>query len=203
MNDTSNPYATPASALQPTQAVPPVIGDYDFRIGDVISEAWAKIKGVKGILIGAFVVYSVVIQTITFILTLLFGGIGLMSEADPIAFAVGQMIASLVATAVGYPFFTGLTMIGIRRGLYLSVAYMLALPLVAERGLTPWQALETSRKAISRHWFKVFGLLLVLSLLMLVSMIPLFIGLIWTGPLFVVSMGILYRTIFGVRPLGN
>lgn len=115
MNDTSNPYATPASALQPTQAVPPVIGDYDFRIGDVISEAWAKIKGVKGILIGAFVVYSVVIQTITFILTLLFGGIGLMSEADPIAFAVGQMIASLVATAVGYPFFTGLTMIGIRR----------------------------------------------------------------------------------------
>ncbi|MFO6374032.1 hypothetical protein ACLBYN_16215, partial [Pseudomonas aeruginosa] len=56
---------------------------------------------------------------------------------------------------------------------------------------------------ISRHWFKVFGLLLVLSLLMLVSMIPLFIGLIWTGPLFVVSMGILYRTIFGVRPLGN
>ena len=51
--------------------------------------------------------------------------------------------------------------------------------------------------------FKVFGLLLVLSLLMLVSMIPLFIGLIWTGPLFVVSMGILYRTIFGVRPLGN
>ncbi|WP_204303780.1 hypothetical protein, partial [Stenotrophomonas maltophilia] len=41
--------------------------------------------------------------------------IGLMSEADPIAFAVGQMIASLVATAVGYPFFTGLTMIGIRR----------------------------------------------------------------------------------------
>ncbi|HGM8523563.1 TPA: hypothetical protein ACKQNM_005361 [Pseudomonas aeruginosa] len=233
MNDTSNPYATPASALQPTQAVPPVIGDYDFRIGDVISEAWAKIKGVKGILIGAF------------ILTLLFGGIGLMSEADPIAFAVGQMIASLVATAVGYPFFTGLTMIGIRRaadqpatfnemfnyfgmlvpllltgllmmlmvyvgfflliipGLYLSVAYMLALPLVAERGLTPWQALETSRKAISRHWFKVFGLLLVLSLLMLVSMIPLFIGLIWTGPLFVVSMGILYRTIFGVRPLGN
>ena len=88
-------------------------------------------------------------------------------------------------------------------GLYLSVAYMLALPLVAERSLTPWQALETSRKAISRHWFKVFGLLLVLSLLMLVSMIPLFIGLIWTGPLFVVSMGILYRTIFGVRPLSN
>ena len=43
MNDTSNPYATPASALQPTQAVPPVIGDYDFRIGDVISEAWASL----------------------------------------------------------------------------------------------------------------------------------------------------------------
>ncbi|MGV8783449.1 hypothetical protein ACV35H_32385, partial [Pseudomonas aeruginosa] len=88
-------------------------------------------------------------------------------------------------------------------GLYLSVAHMLALPLVAERGLTPWQALQTARTAISRHCLKVSGLLLVPSLLMLVTMIPLFIGLIWTGPLFVVSMGILYRTICGARPLGN
>lgn len=47
MNDTSNPYATPASALQPTQAVPPVIGDYDFRIGDVISEAGPRSRASK------------------------------------------------------------------------------------------------------------------------------------------------------------
>jgi len=85
-------------------------------------------------------------------------------------------------------------------GLYLAVAYLLAIPLVVERGLAPWQALETSRKAISQHWFKVFGLFLLLGLITLVSAIPLGIGLVWSIPLFVIAMGVLYRTIFGVVP---
>lgn len=77
---------------------------------------------------------------------------------------------------------------------------MLAIPLVVERGLTPWQALETSRKAITQRWFKVFGLFLLLGLITLVSAIPLGVGLVWTIPLFVIAMGVLYRTIFGVLP---
>ena len=80
---------------------------------------------------------------------------------------------------------------------------MLAIPLVVERGLSPWQALEASRKAITQHWFKVFGLFFVLMLIMLLSMIPLGIGLIWTLPLLIVTMGVLYRTIFGVLPPSN
>ena len=85
-------------------------------------------------------------------------------------------------------------------GIYLSIAYILAIPLVVERGLSPWQALETSRKAISQHWFKVFGLFLLLGIITMLSAIPLGIGLVWTIPLMVVAMGVLYRTIFGVLP---
>lgn len=88
-------------------------------------------------------------------------------------------------------------------GIYLAVAYMLAIPLVVERGLSPWQALEASRKAISQHWFKAFGLFLLLGLIVAISAIPLGIGLIWTIPLFVVAMGVLYRTIFGVLPVAR
>ncbi|MEN0106471.1 MAG: hypothetical protein AAGC84_08605 [Pseudomonas sp.] len=88
-------------------------------------------------------------------------------------------------------------------GIYLSVAYVLAIPLVVERGLSPWQALETSRKAITQHWFKVFGLLLLLGLVLVLSVIPLGIGLLWTIPLMVVAMGVLYRTIFGVRAVAT
>jgi hypothetical protein len=36
--------------------------------------------------------------------------------------------------------------------------------------------------------------------IMMISMIPLGIGLIWTVPMFIVAQGILYRTIFGVLP---
>jgi uncharacterized membrane protein len=77
---------------------------------------------------------------------------------------------------------------------------MLAIPLVIDRGLSPWQAMEASRKAITQHWFKVFGLIFTLGLMILVSAIPLGIGLIWTLPLTVICMGILYRTIFGGLP---
>jgi uncharacterized membrane protein len=82
-------------------------------------------------------------------------------------------------------------------GIYLAVAYYLALPLVVEKNLGPWAALETSRKAITRRWFAVFGLLLLLALINFIAVIPLGIGLIWSFPLTVITMGILYRNMFG------
>lgn len=85
-------------------------------------------------------------------------------------------------------------------GIYLTIAYLLAIPLVIERGLSPWQAMEASRKAISQHWFKVFGWLITLGLIILVSALPLGIGLIWSLPMTFISSGILYRIIFGVLP---
>jgi uncharacterized membrane protein len=85
-------------------------------------------------------------------------------------------------------------------GIYLAFAYTLALPLVLERGLSPWQALQASRKAISQHWFKVFGWAMLLGLIIGLSAIPPGIGLVWTMPMWMICTGILYRTIFGVLP---
>lgn len=83
-------------------------------------------------------------------------------------------------------------------GIYLSWAYVLAIPLIVDRDMSPWEALETSRKAITKKWFSVFGLFFVLGLIMVVSMLPLFIGLIWTVPMMSVAMAILYRNVFGI-----
>lgn len=245
---TANPYAAPASNLQEQ----PVGGQvltieqalarrYDFNIGDLLSESWNLVKGTKGIIIGGFLVFYVVMMIATFILGAVVGIFSALSESM-MAAIIGQILVSLLASALSYPFMAGINMVGIRRaagqpisfneifnhfgrivpliitalvmmvlvylgmillilpGIYLAVAYMLAIPLVVERGLSPWQALEASRKAISQHWFKVFGLFLVLGLITMVSAIPLGIGLVWSIPLFVVAMGVLYRTIFGVLP---
>ena len=86
-------------------------------------------------------------------------------------------------------------------GIYLSVAYFLALPLVADKGLGPWQAMEASRKAVTHRWFSAFGLLILLGLLSIAGAIPLFIGLIWVIPLYMIALGILYRNIFGVSSI--
>ena len=82
-------------------------------------------------------------------------------------------------------------------GIYLGVSYSMAIQLVAEKNLSPWEALETSRKAIHHNWFKVFGLLLVLMIIIAIASIPLGIGLIWAMPLFSITYGTLYTKIFG------
>ena len=84
-------------------------------------------------------------------------------------------------------------------GIYLMVAYYMAMPLVVEKNMSPWQAMEVSRKAITHRWFSVFGLFLVMGIILAVSMLPLGLGLIWTLPMFVIAFGILYRNMFGVE----
>lgn len=83
-------------------------------------------------------------------------------------------------------------------GIYLSIAYLLVIPLIIDKDMGPWQAMETSRKAIHQHWFKVFGLYILMGFILILSTIPMGLGLIWTFPMFVMVGGILYRQILGV-----
>lgn len=85
-------------------------------------------------------------------------------------------------------------------GIYLSIAYSMALVLVVDKKMSPWQALETSRKAVTKRWFSLCGLYLVFGIISLVSIIPLGLGFIWTIPLMVIAMGIVYRNMFGCEP---
>jgi len=82
-------------------------------------------------------------------------------------------------------------------GIYLSIAYVFALPLIADKGLDVWEAMELSRKAVTKNWFKVFGLMLLLGLIFGLGALTLGIGLIWAIPLmFVTLYGLLYPLIF-------
>ena len=83
-------------------------------------------------------------------------------------------------------------------GIYLSIAYIFTWPLIVEKGLSPWQALEASRKAITHCWFRSLGLFTLLSLLMILATFALLIGLLWAIPLMMLAYGVLYRIIFGV-----
>jgi len=82
-------------------------------------------------------------------------------------------------------------------GIYLGVAFCMAYPLLGDRRLGAWTALDTSRKAIGHKWFKVFGTFFVASLIVLVTAV-LIIPLFWTGPWMSMVMGVMYRRIFGV-----
>lgn len=85
-------------------------------------------------------------------------------------------------------------------GVYLMVAYSLALPLQADKRLGIWQSLESSRRALTRHWFYAFGLMIVAGLLVVIGSLLVGIGLIWALPMVFMCYGILYREVFGIEP---
>jgi hypothetical protein len=81
-------------------------------------------------------------------------------------------------------------------GIYLVVGYAMAIPLIVDKNLSPWQALETSRKAVHKVWWKVAALYIIMSLIVLVAAIPLGIGLIWAWPMMMVAAGVVYHRLF-------
>ena len=95
-----------------------------------------------------------------------------------------------------------LTMIGfvlfIIPGIYLSVAYVLTGALVAERNMGVWEAMEASRKIVTKHWLSVFAIGLVVGFAMGVSALFLAIPLIWTMPWGLLCLGVVYRNLAGV-----
>lgn len=82
-------------------------------------------------------------------------------------------------------------------GLYLSVAYIFVFPLMIDRGMGIWEAMEASRRAVTHRWFTVFGILLAMALLTALSAVPLGIGLIWTLPMCYLAYGVMYTRVFG------
>ena len=82
-------------------------------------------------------------------------------------------------------------------GIYLTIAYIFTLPLIVDKGMDVWKAMELSRKMVTKHWFKVFGLMLILSIIMGLGALAFGVGLIWAVPLmFVTLYGLLYPLMF-------
>ena len=81
-------------------------------------------------------------------------------------------------------------------GIYLAVAYSFAPYLIVEKNMGVWEALETSRKAITTFWWRYFGLLLIVALLFIVGAIPLLIGLIWVLPIMAIAIGEVFVATF-------
>jgi uncharacterized membrane protein len=80
--------------------------------------------------------------------------------------------------------------------LYLLVGYVFVLPLIIDKQMTVWRAMELSRKTVQRAWFSVFGLLMAAGMLIFVSAIALGFGLVLTLPLCTGAMAYAYEDLF-------
>ncbi len=100
---------------------------------------------------------------------------------------LGWVQAALVLTGFAFLFIPGL---------YLSVAWYFATALVIDKGMGFWEAMELSRKMVSKHWFVVFGFLIVYGLLIAVGVIACLIGIVVTMPIAIAALMYGYESVF-------
>ena len=108
----------------------------------------------------------------------------------------GQLIllslVQMTLVVVGYMFC-------IIPGIYLTVAWYFAIPLVIDRNLDFWPALQLSRRLVSKHWFIVFAAMLVFGLVAMIGIIACGIGILVTMPVGTIALMYAYETIFGAQ----
>jgi hypothetical protein len=81
-------------------------------------------------------------------------------------------------------------------GIYLAVAWFFSIPLVIDKQMGFWEAMELSRKMVGKHWFLVFAFLLVYGLLSMAGIIACCIGIFVTLPIGIAALMYAYETIF-------
>jgi uncharacterized membrane protein len=81
-------------------------------------------------------------------------------------------------------------------GLYLNVAWFFAMPLVIDKRMGFWDAMELSRKVTNKHWFVVLGFLIVYGLLAGSGAIACCIGVFVTMPIGVAALMYAYESVF-------
>jgi hypothetical protein len=82
---------------------------------------------------------------------------------------------------------------------YVAADQVLCLPITVLGRASPWQALQSGRRAIDPHWLQALGLLVVVGLLLLVGVLLLLAGLAVTLPLALCIVAAAYGQLF-VQP---
>ena len=112
---------------------------------------------------------------------------------------VQLMLGGLVSSVLGFIGF----LCCILPGIYLMVAWMFTFPLILDKQLGFWEAMEVSRKVVTHHWWTIFGLLIVNFFLNLAGSLVCCIGVLVTMPISYAALMFAYEDIFGTRPATN
>ena len=99
---------------------------------------------------------------------------------------------SLVLMLVGF-------LIMMPPAIYLGVSWIFAAPLIVDKGLDFWPAMELSRKVAGNQFFSVFGLLILVGLIFLAGVVALCVGVLVSAPLALAAIAVAYDRLFGHR----
>jgi hypothetical protein len=104
--------------------------------------------------------------------------------------SAGASSAFLAVVALGLLAFLGVMV-------YFNLAWMFALPLVADKGMPFWPALELSRRMVNKHFWKTLWLLFVGSVLIFAGLLACFVGALVTMPTVMAMWATHFDRVFG------
>ena len=195
---------------------------YSVKIGDYIQRGWAVMQQN----LGGFIGFTVILLLISLVPAMLGERLGplaslavniispvLMAGFLIVAFKILKQQATtfndffqgfnnflpifLASLLVGIFTFLGFLVL-ILPGIFLAVAYSFSIPFVVGRKFDFWEAMEASRKVITKNWFSMFGFLIVLVLLNVVGALILGVGLLFTIPLSYCAIAAAFDDIVGL-----
>lgn len=198
----------PSSAPDPTALANEVLArGCEVNIGSCIGRAWDLFLADFWPILGVSALILLIIGTIGLLAGPLMGGLfwyylkKIRREPAQVsdAFAgfnqsflqlfLGALVASLLAS-IGF-------MACVLPGIYLAVAWKLTLPIIIDKRLGFWDAMEVSRKVVTRCWWSVFLFLIVCALINIGGVLLCFVGIFFTWPLTMLALTFLYEDLFG------
>lgn len=81
-------------------------------------------------------------------------------------------------------------------GIYLGVSYIFALPLIIDKHIGFWDAMELSRQTVGKHFFWVLLFLIAIIAVTLVGLVGCIVGIFFTIPIAAAAMLYAYEDIF-------
>jgi hypothetical protein len=84
--------------------------------------------------------------------------------------------------------------------LYFSVSWMFTLPLIMDKRLDFWPAMQLSRRVVGRHWWTTFALSIVIGLIGVAGLILCCVGGFFTFPLAFAALMNAYESMFSLIP---
>ncbi len=192
-----------------------------FQIGEVLGSAWDVLKNNVGVLVGATALiglinivgnwFTVGLASIVIGGPLWLGfvalGMGLLRR-QPTDFAVlfsgfSRFLPAFMANLLITIFAVVGGIFCVIPGIFVTIVYMLTFYYMFDKGLDFWPAMEASRKTVMGNFGPWFLLWLVILGINLVGLIPCGLGLLLTGPLSILMLGVAYDKVEGHAGLGE
>ena len=82
---------------------------------------------------------------------------------------------------------------------FFTVCLQFTLPLIIDQQMQVGAALKTSWKMVTKHWWQVFGLTVLVGLVSALGVLGCCIGVLFTAPIGIAAMMFGYETIFGAE----